>query len=167
MEKNKKFNGFTPRCDGFVQDSQDFDKYYINRKVVQVVKKTGEGETDFILEDKVIDEKILIDEVIQADADSCGVYNIINKVLKTGDESILNIDNSGQFADISAYPDNIHDAYKVLNDAVNAYENRGDILQDKSMSELSNISAEQLQALIDEAVQKQIALQQEKEKKGD
>lgn len=66
-----------------------FDKYYINYEVKKVVKKVGEGDSDFVVEDKLVYHKDLIQGILEAQADEVGVYHIIERALRTGDDSLL------------------------------------------------------------------------------
>lgn len=92
------------RSKSFKYPHKDYDKYYIDRKIIQVVKKVGEGENDFIIVTKALDSKIDIKEFVNASADSCGVYNILKKVIATGDTSYLNPISEDSFTDISNIP---------------------------------------------------------------
>lgn len=86
-----------------------FDKYYIDRVVKQVVKKTGEGEDDFILVDKVIETKRDIDEVIHAQAGDAGIEAYIRQYEMIG-ESIPDVEVTDDVADFTEMPDNLADA---------------------------------------------------------
>lgn len=59
-----------------------FDKEYIERKLVPIIKKVGPGESDFIIKTKVIDKKVPIKEIINKDADSVGVVNVIRQLTR-------------------------------------------------------------------------------------
>lgn len=107
MEKQKKlFNPFTSRMDAY-EGQKDFDQYYKSIKIIDVVKKTGEGEDDYIIEKKVIEDLQPIKDVIEADRDSVGVENIIKQVLRTGDTSLLPVDKGNEFVDLVGAPENL------------------------------------------------------------
>ena len=92
------------RSKPFRAPKKEFDKYYIDRKIIEVVKKVGEGESDFIVEQKALDHNIDIHEFVNASADSCGVYNILKKVIATGDSSLLNPITDDSYTDVSNIP---------------------------------------------------------------
>ena len=85
----------------------DFEQDYVSMKLVDVAKKVGEGDEDYIIEKKVIYEKEPIQEVVNADADSVGVYNIIKMVTKTGDLSLLPRDTGNPLVDTTQAPENL------------------------------------------------------------
>lgn len=89
-----------------------FAKYYYNYEVKQVVKKVGEGEDDFVLEDKIITHRDLIQSVLDAQADQVGVYNIIERAVRTGDNSLLKsaqVHVSDEILDITNAPTDLAD----------------------------------------------------------
>ena len=55
------------------EGQKDFDKYYVDVTIKQVVKKTGEGEDDYILIDKEIETKRDIAKVIRAQFADVGI----------------------------------------------------------------------------------------------
>lgn len=85
----------------------DFDQEYVSIKIVDVAKKVGEGDEDYVIKKKVIREKQPIQEVVDADADSVGVYNIIKMVTKTGDLSLLPRDSGNGLVDTTNAPENL------------------------------------------------------------
>lgn len=89
------------------EGQKDFDEYYKSIKIIDVVKKTGEGEDDFIIEKKVIEDLQPIKDVVEADRDSVGIENIIKQVLKTGDTSLLPADKGNEFVDLVGAPENL------------------------------------------------------------
>lgn len=108
MEKEKKqpFNPFTSRMDAY-EGQKDFDQHYKSIKIIDVVKKTGEGEDDYIIEKKVIEDLQPIKDVVEADRESVGVENIIKQVLRTGDTSLLPVDKGNDFVDLVGAPENL------------------------------------------------------------
>lgn len=82
---------------------KDFEKYYITKEVKKVVKKVGEGEEDFVVVDKIIEHKDLIKGVIDSHASEVGVYNLIERVIRTGDASLL--DAAGVKTDVDGVID--------------------------------------------------------------
>lgn len=91
----KRVKGFSNN--GVVWKGQDnFETEYDNIEIRDRVKRTGPGEQDFIVEKFVVHTKTPIQEVVDADANSVGVNNIIKQVLKTGDTSLLPVDTGGE-----------------------------------------------------------------------
>ena len=65
MEKKvKRTNPFTSYGDTY-EGQKDFDTTYKSIKIIDVVKKTGEGEDDFIIEKKVIVDETPIKDVVE------------------------------------------------------------------------------------------------------
>lgn len=109
MSEQKK----APRVKGFSNNGavwegqKDFDKTYKSIEIVDKVVKTGEGEHDFIIKKEVLVTETPIDEVVQADADSVGVYNIIKQVMRTGDTSLLPVDKGDCNVDMVGAPETL------------------------------------------------------------
>ena len=102
----KRIKGFSNN--GVVWEGQkDFDQTYKTISIIDVVEKTGEGDDDFSIVKKVVLEETPIDEVVQADAQSVGVENIIKQVLRSGDTSLLPSDKGNPFVDIVDAPQNL------------------------------------------------------------
>lgn len=76
---------FGPACARSFEGRKDFDKYYIDREIKQVVKKTGEGEEDFIIVNKVIETKRDIDKYINAQASDVGIEAYLRNYEVTGE----------------------------------------------------------------------------------
>lgn len=105
-EQKKRVKGFSNN--GVKWSGQtDFDTDYISISIVDVVKKTGEGENDFIIEKKVVEEREPIADVVARDADQVGVYNIIKQVMRTGDTSLLPMDDGKCHVDLVDAPETL------------------------------------------------------------
>lgn len=105
-EKIKRVKGFSNN--GAVWEGQkDFDQTYKHISIVDKVVKTGEGEHDFSIVKEVLVEETPIQEVVDADADSVGVYNIIKQVMRTGDSSLLPVDKGNPFVDAVGAPETL------------------------------------------------------------
>lgn len=117
----KRTNPFTPYKHEVV-GLTGFEEYYETIKIVDVVKKTGEGENDFILEKKVLVEKTKIQDVIDQDKDSVGVDNIIKQVLRTGDTSLLPVDEGKCQVDLVGAPENLMEVKQMGVDAEKAFK---------------------------------------------
>lgn len=105
-EIKKRVKGFSNN--GVVWEGQkDFDQTYKHITIVDKVVKTGEGENDFSIVKQVLVEETPIQEVIDADADSVGVHNIIKQVMRTGDSSLLPVDTGNPFVDAVGAPETL------------------------------------------------------------
>ena len=87
---------FGPGCVRSFEGQKDFDKFYIDRVVKQVVKRTGDGEDDFILVDKVIETKRDIAKEIHAQAGEAGIDAYLKNFEMAG---ISPIDSFGGVSD--------------------------------------------------------------------
>lgn len=115
-QKLKRVKGFSNN--GVVWPGQkDFDQDYLTIEIVKVAEKTGEGDQDYIIKDKVIKTYKPIQEVIDADASSVGVENIIKQVLRTGDTSLLPSDDGKCNVDFVGAPENLMELKQVGIDA--------------------------------------------------
>lgn len=73
-----------------VSDSDD-DKYIIGRELKDSVKMTGDKDTDFVIEKKVVEiSRVDRQEYIDSFSDDVGILNIMKKVALTGDSSLIN-----------------------------------------------------------------------------
>lgn len=105
-----------------VEKQKDFDQDYITISIVDKVTKIGEGEHDFIIEKEVIEERNPIQEVIDVDKDSVGVYNIIKQVMRTGDTSLLPADDGKCNVDFVGAPETLMEVKQMGVDAAKAYD---------------------------------------------
>ena len=99
-----------------------FEQDYETIKIVDVVKKTGEGEQDYVIQKKVLVEKTNIQDVIDQDKDSVGVENIIKQVLRTGDTSLLPVDDGKCNIDLVGAPENLMEVKQLGVDAEKAFK---------------------------------------------
>lgn len=88
------------------------DEYYFDVKLVDKVKKIGDGEDDYIIVKKEVITKTKIDEVIQAQADEVGLDNLLKKFAITGDPSVLPeaMPEDGVTFDMTAMPQDLIEA---------------------------------------------------------
>lgn len=85
----------------------DWDTTYKTISIVDVVEKTGEGEQDFSIVKKVLVEENPIVDVVQADAESVGVENIMRQIMRTGDASLFPADKGNPFVDVVDAPQSL------------------------------------------------------------
>lgn len=152
----KATNSFTPRpsCDG----QKDFQTEYIDRVPKQVVRKTGEGEDDYVLVDKIVEQRQNIDALIQAQVGEVGVYNLLDRVAKTGDDTLLpkpHDDSKGAIVDYTGYPSDLLEAQKMADAGANAFLSLPDDLKKgRSLEEFAKgITDEEAQAFIKSFIQ--------------
>lgn len=82
------------KCDNPIQEK------WIHK---QVVKKTGETEDDFILEEKpVLIDSVDIHKSIQEEAKTTDLKYLLKQLLQTGDESVIN-KKQGFYGDVSMF----------------------------------------------------------------
>lgn len=93
-----------------------WDQYYIDRKLVDSVVKTGEGDNDFIIVKKVVEDRISIKDTIDAQADDVGLENILKKFSLTGDTSLLPAaaTDNNEIADFTQMPQDLIEAKNVF-----------------------------------------------------
>lgn len=99
------------------EGQKNFDKDYISIEIVDKVVKTGEGDHDFIVKKDVLITKTPIQEVVDADKDSVGVYNIIKQVMRTGDTSLLPVDKGDCNVDLVGAPETLMEVKALGADA--------------------------------------------------
>lgn len=154
---------FGPSCARKFEGKKDFDKYYIDRVVKQVVKKTGEGEDDYILVDKVIESKRDIQAVIQAQVPDVGIEAYMKPYLMAGEE-IPDVSVTDDIQDFTAMPDNLADAIMLGEESRKKFDALPSDLKGKMSYEefMTNFS----QTMFDEFVEKMLPPKEE-EKKGE
>lgn len=119
MEK-KRIKGFSDN--GYKPEIVlEYDTAYKTITIVDTVKKVGDGDDDFIIEKKVVEELRPIQEVIDADADSVGVYNIIKQVMRTGDMSLLPVDKGDCNVDMVGAPESLMELDQMGADAAKKF----------------------------------------------
>lgn len=147
VKKTSAFMAFQEPYDG----QKDFDQTYKSIKIIDVVKKTGEGEDDFIIEKKVIVDETPIKDVVEADRDSVGVENIIKQVLRTGDTSLLPVDKgNGELVDLVGAPESLMEVKQMGVNAEAAFKSLPSELVDgmDMVSFVNNMSQEKFDAFI-------------------
>lgn len=83
-------NYLPPVADCVFDDSDDA-KYIISHELKDKVVKTGDGEDDFVIEQKFVEtSRVNRQEYIDSFKDDVGVLNILRKVELTGDITLLN-----------------------------------------------------------------------------
>ena len=128
MSKEKAVNIWTSHIDAPAQT--DFDQVYKKVSIIDKVIKTGEGVDDYIIQKVVLVDETPIAEVVGADADSVGVYNIIKQVMRTGDTSLLPVDKgTGEVLDLVGAPESLMELKAMGQNAEAAYNGLPDELK--------------------------------------
>lgn len=156
-----KISPFIPR-EVKVKGQEHFDEYYITMRPKKVVKKTGEGEDDYVLVTKFVEEKQNIKELINSQSSEVGIYNLLDRVAKTGDESLLpkpHDDKNGVLTDITGYPEDLMEAHRIANAGADAFMTLPEELKKgRSLEEFAkNISDEEAAAFIKAFIAKRFA----------
>lgn len=149
MEKTKRVKGFSNN--GVVWEGQkDFDQTYKSIKIVDYAVKVGEADEDYVIKQKVIEEETPIQEVIDADKESVGVYNIIKQVLRTGDESLLPKDDGNCNVDFVGAPETLMEVKQLGDAAEKGFAGLPDELKkDRDMATfVKNMTQEEFDAFI-------------------
>lgn len=148
-KKIKRINPFQPVAEAY-PGQKDFDEYYEDIKIIDSVKKVGDGEDDYIIVKKVVKSKRKIQDVIDADKDSVGVENIIKQVLRTGDTSLLPVDTGNCNVDLVGVPENLMELKQTAVDAEKAFKELPPELTDglDMASFVNNMSQEKFDAFI-------------------
>lgn len=148
-KKIKRTNPFQPVAEAY-PGQKDFDVYYEDIKIIDSVKKVGDGEEDYIIQKKVVKSKRKIQDVVDADKDSVGVENIIKQVLRTGDTSLLPIDDGKCNVDLVGAPEDLMQLKQTAIDAERAFKELPPELTDglDMASFVNNMSQEKFDAFI-------------------
>ena len=128
----------------------NFDKDYVSISIVDRVVRTGDGDDDFIIEKVVLEERQPIAEVVNADAESVGVYNIIKQVMRTGDTSLLPADDGKCQVDLVGAPENLMELKQLGVDAEKAFNGLDpELTKGLDMASFVNsLSQEQIDAFV-------------------
>lgn len=95
-----------------------YEKDIVEYQIVQKVKKTGEGEQDFIVyNDYVETSRVNRKEFLNTQGKDHNIYGIIDKVVATGDVSLLHKTNEGVYGDFTTVLDDRGNAIEKLNSA--------------------------------------------------
>ena len=146
------------RCDGFVSDytpnGNPIREKWIHKKVPI---KIGEGEDDWILEEKAVCiEKANIQKEIEQQAkQTANVKELVKQCIETGDQSCLNI-HQLTYGDVSDMPTDLHEAIAT----VKAAKEKGLNLDD---DKILTMTKDEVNALINNAVKSYIESQKPKE----
>lgn len=103
-----------------VPQEKGFDKYYVDYEIRNKVKKTGEGDEDYVIEPVIIEHKRLIEEVVNAEVSDVGVEAYLRRLAVSG-ESLPDVAYSdiskAPVVDTTKFPETTGDFVKMTNSA--------------------------------------------------
>lgn len=123
MSEMKKKYPNSPFCsNGIVHKGQKFtDNFYYDVKIIDKVKKIGDGDEDFVVVKDVVISKTPIEKVVSVDKDNVGVYPILKQFARTGDESIIPMEKEASNVDLVGCPESIMEMKQRGVDAEKAF----------------------------------------------
>lgn len=167
-------NPFFPTTEGlpvpFVTKDTEDDKYIIERALVDVVEKTGEGKNDFIVKQELQEiSRVNRADYINSHREDVGILNIIKKVQLTGDATLLNQRQvEAGFADITGMPKDKMEAMDVVQEGVAAFDNLPNEIKGKmSMAQFAQQGNAEFDALVEAVVKKVKDTQDSQKKEGE
>ena len=145
-------NPFMGRTDGLVFPSKDYKED--DFAIVKVGKKTNQlsdDPHDFDVVDVVeITDVVKREDYINQFADDVGILNILKKVAKTGDTSLLKQAEPGFGVDLTNMPDNWVDAAALKEKAMASYNKLPEALRkDMSVEDFMALSMDAVGEKID------------------
>lgn len=127
-----------------------FEDNYESITILDKVEKTGEGDNDFVIVKTVQKDYTPIRDIIDADAESVGVYNIMKMVARTGDTSLLPVDKGDCNVDLTNAPEDLMQLKQIGINAQSAFNRLPeDITKGQDIANfINNMSQEKFDALI-------------------
>lgn len=130
--------------DSGMKDPDDIVEYAWKKKVTKV----GDGDEDFIVEEVVKEvSRVNRQAFIAKDASDVGVLNILEKVSRSGDFSLLNQTGAEIPEGVQDYtnvPSSVGEALKAIQSGSTSFEALKEIFGDISFETLASMSTEQL-----------------------
>lgn len=130
--------------------SSDIVHYYMK----DVVKKVGEGEEDFVIEQKLEEyDRTPRAEYINSFKNDVGIKNMIRKAIANGQDPAVCFRAKGGYVDLTKAPNSITELEQSLQSADKAYENLPkDLKKAHSKSEAHKITREEIEQYVAKAV---------------
>lgn len=156
MKKYRTPASFAVDAEPTICPNEDIVEY----TVIDKVKKTGEGDTDFVVVPTVVETaRYNRTDYINSFRDDVGILNILKKVQLSGDATLLNqrIAQGEGLVDISNMPDNFTDAMNVLDKAQDTAKASGISVENAGV-----MTQADFEAYIDKIVAEKLAATQEK-----
>ena len=170
MEKQvlKLISPFAPNgidCKG----QKDFDQDYKDISIVDKVFKTGDGDQDFVVGQDVIVTLKPIKEVVDADKQSVGVVNIMKQFMRTGDQSLLPMDDGKHSADYVGAPQSLMELHQLGEKAKKDFDKLPPELVKKMdmKSFVENMDQEQFNAFVKAVADRSSKKKEEVKKDGE
>lgn len=162
-------NAFTPRKR--VKKEKIWDQEYVSLVPKDVVKKIGEGEEDFTIITKFVERREDINKLINSQANEVGIYNLLDRIAKTGDDTLLPKpfdDKSGQVLDYTRFPEDLMDVHQQQDQAAIAFDSLPDELKKGRKFEdfAANVTDAEAIEFIKAFIQSRVP-QKKEEKKGE
>lgn len=112
-------------------EKRQFDTEYVTPRIKDVVQKTGEGEEDFVVVQKITYEKTPIAEVLARDHGTTSIQAVIDRFALTGDASVLPsaMPKDGVTNDVTGCPEDLLEADIMAKRAVAAFDSLPDDLK--------------------------------------
>lgn len=151
------------RCDGYIDRGRKLDEKFQEHWIhKQVVVRTGDGEDDWILDEKpVMTGKVNIFKQIQEEAKTTDLKDLLRQFALTGDESIFNR-KEGFYGDVSSIQRAIENGESIMTpEQIKATLPKE--LQKLSVEELARMSDDDIVAYFEE-VRKVQAVPEEQKK---
>lgn len=162
---------FVPRP--YVDDGiKEFDTDYKSIKIVDDVKEVGKDEKGlpiYVVSKKVIEELTPIQDVIDSDASSVMTPDkIMQQFLKTGDPSILPVDDGSCNVDLVGAPESLMEVKQMGLEAQKKFEELPDEIKgDLSMVDFVNsMSQEKFDAFVKAIVDRRVKQTEPKKDEG-
>ena len=151
------------RCDGFVDPGRKLDEKFQEHWIhKQVVVRTGDGEDDWILEEKpVMTEKVNIFKQIQEEARTTDLKELLRQFALTGDESIFNR-KQGFYGDVSSIQRAVENGEQIVSPE-QLKATLPEELQMLSVEELARMSDKDIVAYFNEVRKAQVVPEEKKE----
>lgn len=102
------------------EGQKDFDETYKSVEIKKRVKKVGDGDEDFIIEEYEVVTETPIREVIDSQKDSVGIEAFMKPYILSG-ESLPGVEVSKEVQDFTRFPEDPADVIKVGDDMMKAF----------------------------------------------
>lgn len=102
------------------EGQKDFDQTYKSVEIKKRVKKIGDGDEDFIIEDYEVVTETPIQEVLDAQKDDVGIEAFMKPYVLTG-EPLPNVEVDSRVQDFTKFPEDPADAIKVGDNMMKAF----------------------------------------------
>lgn len=139
FQPRKAFDKKTGEQIDYISPGQDnFDKYYIKRVVKYVPVPLFEGSDDYVLDMKVIEDKVDIVETINSQANDVGLKAMLERFEKTGDPSCLPspVNATDDILDLTKLPQDNAEYFEYIHGLADKYKSLPvELRQDMTLDE--------------------------------